>query len=198
MKLDIAFYQKEDVTMVAQELLGKVLCVKDGDILCAARIVETEAYSFREQACHAYNNRLTRRTETLFAEGGTAYVYLCYGIHRLFNVVTNRKGIAEAVLVRAVEPMKGIEMMKLRRNQGKVGELGSGPGKLSQALGIELHHNQHSLQGNEVWIEDDRYRIEPEQIIEGTRIGVDYAGEDAKLPWRYGIRDNPCLSRPFV
>lgn len=194
MKVKSSFYQRDDVVLIARELLGKVLYVNSDEGVTAARIVETEAYSYIEQACHAYNNKRTRRTETLYAAGGTSYVYLCYGIHKLFNIVTNEEGIAEAVLVRAVEPIINIQLMKDRRKRTRPGSLTSGPGKLSMALGITLDHNCKDLAGDQLWLEDDGYSLPENNIISKTRIGVDYAGEDARLPWRFYIRDNAFVS----
>ncbi|MEJ2005643.1 MAG: DNA-3-methyladenine glycosylase [Cyclobacteriaceae bacterium] len=181
MKLDNSFYRNEEVTDVAKNLLGKVLYADINDVVCAGRIVETEAYSFREKACHAYGNRFTARTETLFAEGGTAYVYLCYGIHRLFNIVTNQEGVAEAVLIRALEPIQGINHMRGRRNKSSLTALTSGPGKLAQAMGIDLEHDKISLTGPDIWLENDNFSLSEPEIISGPRIGVDYAGDDALL-----------------
>ena len=185
---------RNDVVLIARELLGKVLHVQKPDGYASARIVETEAYSYTEKACHAYNNRRTPRTETLFAAGGTAYVYLCYGIHRLFNVVTNEKGIAETVLIRAVEPNENINVMRMRRKNRTDIQLTSGPGKLSEALGIHLNDNLKSLTENEIWISDDGYVLSSAQFTVTPRIGVDYADEDANLPWRFCIKGNKHLS----
>ena len=196
MKLPASFYEKEDVCKAARSLLGKVLVLQSPDGILAGKIIETEAYSYIEKACHAYGNRRTSRTEMLFAPGGTAYVYLCYGIHHLFNVVTNREGIAEAVLIRGLEPLDGIGIMRKRRGSD-YRQLTSGPGKLSAAMGISIRFNGHDLTGDSLWIEDRGIVVHPDEVLEGPRIGVDYAGADALLPWRYGIRDNTFLSRPF-
>ena len=194
MKLERTFYTRDDVCEVAQDLLGKILCVSENGITSRGIIVETEAYSHIERACHAYNGRRTKRTETIFQEGGTSYVYLIYGIHKLFNVVTNVEGVAEAVLVRAVEPIEPIEIMERKRGGGKEKfSLTSGPGKLSIAMGIGMDHNNADLLGDQLWIEDKP--LEPFSIVSTTRIGVDYAGEDAYLPWRYYIDGNPWVSR---
>nr|WP_255647371.1 DNA-3-methyladenine glycosylase [Fulvivirga sedimenti] len=190
-----SFYFNDDVCDAARNLLGKVLYVEGPEGICGGMIVETEAYSYRERACHAYGNRRTARTETLFSAGGSAYVYLCYGIHRLFNVVTNAEGIAEAVLIRALEPVTGVELMKSRRGNIAYTGLTSGPGKLSEALSISLEHDGRPLLGDQIWISDEGVGVR--KIVEGPRIGVDYAGEDALLPWRFGIGGNRFLSRPF-
>ena len=192
MKLTSSFYQRKDVVLIARELIGKVLHVNAPEGYTSGRIVETEAYSFKERACHAYNNRRTSRTETLFADGGTAYVYLCYGIHKLFNVVTNREGVAEAVLIRAIEPLNNIDLMRQRRNKQTDIQLTSGPGKLSEALGIGMEHDANDLTGEEIWITDDGF--ECHDIVIASRIGVDYAAEDAGLPWRFFLSENKYVS----
>jgi len=193
MKLDKSFYNREDVTKVARDLLGKVVCSKIDGKVTSGIIVETEAYSYKEKACHAHLMKRTKRTEVLFAEPGTAYVYLCYGIHKLFNIVTNKKDIAEAVLIRAIEPLDGKEIMLERRPVVKVKDLGSGPGKLTQAMGIDLTLNNKDLFGNRLWVKDENI---PVNSIESTpRIGVAYAEEDAHLPWRFTISGNSYISK---
>ena len=194
MKLPQSYYLNNSVTQVAEDLIGKTIYTNFDNRLTAGVVVETEAYSFKEKACHAYNNRRTARTETLFAEGGTSYVYLCYGIHKLFNIVTNTKDVAEAVLIRAVEPVIGQEIMFERRGITNSSQLTTGPGKLSQALGIGLAHNKLRLFGNEIWLEDNG--LHPEVTIEKSpRIGVAYAREDALLPWRFTMKSNPWVSK---
>ena len=190
-KLDRSFYLRTDVVRVAQDLLGKVLVTNiDGDIT-AGRIVETEAYCGRgDKACHA-NGKITPRTEVMYRAGGLAYVYLCYGIHHLINVVTNKEGQADAVLIRALEPLKGIEVMKERRKRAK--KLASGPGTLSQALGIKKEMTGTDLLGDKIWIAD--YKNEKVEIETDVRIGVDYAEEDALRPWRFLVKDNPYVSK---
>jgi DNA-3-methyladenine glycosylase len=196
-KLTNDFYQRRDVVKIARELLGKALFTNIDGVLTGGIIVETEAYSWKEKGCHAYNGRKTERNAIMFEEGGHTYVYLCYGMHYLFNVVTNVKGVADAVLIRAIEPMAGIPEMTVRR--GKISspyQLTSGPGKLSKALGIQRNLNGKLLVENEVWIEEvssTKYR--PGQIIASPRIGIDYADEDAKLPWRFHLKDNRWVSK---
>lgn len=193
-KLRPSFYLGDDVTDLAMKLLGKILWTNIDGQITSGIVVETEAYSYLEGACHAHMNRRTKRTETLFAEGGTAYVYLCYGIHHLFNIVTNRDGIAEAVLIRAVEPYEGKEIMQERRGRSlRDNQLTSGPGKLSQALGISTRNNSISLLGDKIWLSHG-ITIAENSIIRDVRIGVDYAGEDALLPWRFLVKDNPYIS----
>lgn len=180
---------------ISKQLLGKVLVTKlNGDIV-KARIAETEAYSWRERGCHAYGGRKTNRNAVMFQPGGVAYVYLCYGIHHLFNIVTNQEEVAEAVLIRAVEPIDGIDLMRSRRGILKNNfQLTSGPGKLTKAMGIDRTWNGKSLMDDEVWIEDDGYFVGKNTIMAGPRIGIEYAGEDANLPWRFWLRDNKWVS----
>lgn len=159
-------------------------------------IVETEAYSWKERGCHAFDSKRTSRNEVMFEDGGRAYVYLCYGIHNLFNVVTNVDGIAEAVLIRAIEPTVGISVMKERRGDVKsLLQLTSGPGKLTSALGIDRSLNGKLLWNSEVWIEDVGIKIKSNQIEASKRIGIEYAGLDANLPWRFTIKGNRWVSK---
>jgi len=155
-KLDIEFYRRENVLTISRELLGKILCTNFKGTLTTGIIVETEAYAgVDDMASHAYGGKRTDRTETMYAKAGTAYVYLCYGIHHLFNVVTNAEGIPHAILIRAIEPMEGIDnMLKRRKMDTLKTNLTSGPGILSQALGIQTSHSGISLLGDEIWIED--------------------------------------------
>ena len=196
MKLPASFYERTDVVKIARDLLGKSLFTKVNGVLRGGMIVETEAYSWRERGCHAYGAKITHRNAVMFGPGGHAYVYLCYGMHHLFNVVTNREGVADAVLVRALQPISGLEEMKMHgKNQKDPFHLTSGPGKLSKALGIDRTMNGKSLQKDEVWIEESGIQITRKQVVSTPRIGIDYAGEDANLPWRFVIRDNPWSSR---
>lgn len=160
-------------------------------------ITETEAYAgVTDKASHAYGNRRTARTEVMFAEGGVAYVYLCYGIHHLFNVVTNVAEIPHAVLIRAGEPLEGIDHMLLRRKKATLTPaLTSGPGALSAALGIRTIHSGVSLNGDRISIHDMGTNISPSQIVAATRIGVAYAGADALLPYRFYIAGNRFVSK---
>lgn len=193
-RLSTDFYLNTDVCEVARNLLGKVLVSEIDGSRTSGIIVETEAYSYREKACHAYMNRNTNRTQVLFEKGGTAYVYLCYGIHKLLNIVTNEEGVAEAVLIRALEPLEGIEAMVERRGMNEIGyNLTSGPGKVSQALGITMEHNQTSLLGSQIWIE--KGHLIKNAIECSARIGVAYAEEDALLPWRFSFLKNRWVSK---
>ena len=195
-KLDYYFYNRTDVVNIARELLGKVLVTQWNGVVTSGRIVETEAYrGVTDRASHAWNGRRTGRTEIMYDEGGKGYVYLCYGIHHLFNVVTNIKDTPHAVLVRAVEPLEGISTMLQRTGKKKPDRtLTSGPGNVSKALGLLVSHSGVSLLEEAVFIADDGYALKKKDIIATTRIGVDYAGEDALLPYRFFIRDNIYVS----
>jgi DNA-3-methyladenine glycosylase len=196
MKLTDSFYQRTNVVKIARELLGKVLFTNVSGIITAGMIVETEAYSWKEKGCHAYGSKKTNRNAVMFEKGGHTYVYLCYGMHYLFNIVTNQPDIPEAVLIRAVQPVRGIDEMILRR--GKLTNdfhLTSGPGKLTKALGIDRKLNGKFLSGNEVWVEDAGEKISTADIIASPRIGIDYAGEDALLPWRFTLKGNGWISK---
>ncbi len=197
MKLNRDFYLRPDVVEISKDLLGKTLNTHINGIITSGLIVEVEAYCGRDdKACHANNNRRTNRTEIMFQNGGAAYVYLCYGIHYLFNVVTNIQGLADAVLVRAVQPIDGVDMMLKRRKMNKVEtRITAGPGALSQALGINKTFYGEMLWGNMIWIEDVGEHVKEENIIAVKRVGVDYAGEDAMRPWRFYIKGNEWVSR---
>ena len=196
-KLTRDFYERPDVVQIAKELLGKkVVSMVDG-IYTAARITEVEAYAGRDdKACHANDGLRSARTEVMYGRGGIAYVYLCYGMHHLFNVVTNREGLADAVLIRAVEPFAGNDhMLERRKKAGLDKSLSSGPATLSQALGFKtkLHYGTDLL-GDLIWIEDAPL-LKPSQINVSTRIGVDYAGEDALKPWRFYEANSQWVSK---
>lgn len=197
MKLPKEFYTRPDVVQLAQELLGKYLYTCVDGMLTGGMIVETEAYSGQnDRACHAHLNRRTARTEIMYSEGGVAYVYLIYGIYHLFNIITNEQDKADAVLVRAIEPEVGVEEMLLRRGfQSIKPNLTAGPGVLSIALGIDRKLYGADLTGNTIWIEDKGLVLPEESIAAGPRIGVDYAGEDALLPWRFWVKGNKWVSR---
>jgi DNA-3-methyladenine glycosylase len=195
-KLPDSFYQRTNVVKIARELLGKVLFTSINGIVTAGTIVETEAYSWKEKGCHAYGSKRTPRNAVMFEPGGRAYVYLCYGMHHLFNVVTNVPSVPEAVLIRALEPFHGIDVMLSRRGRlANKFHLTSGPGKLTKALGIDRNLNGKLLAGDEVWVEDSGNRISNKDIAASARIGIDYAGEDALLPWRFTIRGNAWISK---
>lgn len=195
-KLPLSFYTNPDVVQVARELVGCKLFTHINGVLVGGVIVETEAYNGRtDMACHAYPNKHTPRTEIMYKEGGVAYVYFVYGMHYLFNVVTNDQGFADAVLIRGIEPILGVEEMMIRRKSNQSSKmLTGGPARLSQALGIDKGLNGANLSGNKVWIEPREVNLKLE-IRESKRIGVDYAGEDANLPWRFSIIGNKFVSK---
>ena len=183
------FYTRDDVVKISRELIGKVLVTTVGGVVTSAIITETEAYAgIVDRASHAYGDRRTARTEPMYAEGGTAYVYLCYGIHHLFNVVTGRAGTPHAVLVRAGVPLQGLETMLVRRGSSVPrSRLLSGPGSLAKALGITTALTGTSLIGGVIRIESHGFRVAPSKINVGPRVGVDYAGADALLPYRFRV-----------
>ncbi|GEJ44463.1 DNA-3-methyladenine glycosylase [Chryseobacterium sp. ON_d1] len=198
MKLPLSYYSNQDVLFLAKDLLGKVLFTEIDGETTAGIIVETEAYfGVKDKASHAYGGRRTDRTETLYSHGGVSYVYLCYGIHHLFNVVTSVEDEPHAVLVRAVEPLIGKEIMELRRNMpASKPSISAGPGSAAKALGIDRSFNRKKLTENEIWIEDHGIVYQPDEIISGPRIGVAYAEEDALLPWRFFVKGNKYVSKP--
>jgi DNA-3-methyladenine glycosylase len=189
------FYLQGHVVDVAKRLLGTLLYTSIEGKICSGKIVEVEAYSGRnDKACHANNGKRTNRTEVMYAAGGVAYVYLCYGIHNMFNIVTNEEHTADAVLVRAVEPLEGIKWMLERKSSKTVTKIASGPGNVCKAFGIERWHNGLRLDGDTIWIAKGK-EIAKENIVATTRIGVEYAKEDALLPWRFYVKDNWSVSK---
>ncbi|HTM98982.1 MAG TPA: DNA-3-methyladenine glycosylase [Pedobacter sp.] len=197
-KLPYSFYQRDDVVSLAVELLGKQLFTLIDGKLTGGTIVETEAYNgINDKASHAYGNRFTPRTATMYDTGGITYVYLCYGIHHLLNVVTAPKGNPHAVLIRAVEPLEGISVMLERRNMSSLApRITAGPGSVAKAFGVDKKLNAKDLLGEEIWIEDNGLQIDPVQIVASPRVGVDYAGDHALLPWRFYVKGNPYVSKP--
>ena len=195
-KIKAGFYLQENVLAVAKALVGKILVSNFNNVLTAGRIVETEAYNgVVDKASHSYGGRRTNRTEIMYAQGGVSYVYLCYGIHHLFNVVTNIANTPHAVLIRALEPLVGIEDMLLRTNKKTLDNtLTKGPGNVCKALGINTKHTGNSLLQEEIYIVDDGFGYTDSNITATPRIGVDYAGEDAQLPYRFIVKDNKYVS----
>jgi DNA-3-methyladenine glycosylase len=194
MKLPHSFYLRRNVTTIARQLLGKILVTKINNQVTSGIIVETEAYSSKERGSHAFKGR-TKRNEVMFEPGGKAYVYLCYGVHEMFNVVTNKESKADAILIRALEPVSGIEIMLERVNADSQSRITSGPGKLTKAMGIDRKMNGEELNKNKIWIEDQGVKIKSAAIDSTPRIGIDYAGDDALLPWRFTIRGNKWISK---
>ena len=182
-----ADYADPSPTQAARYFLGKFLCVQAADGYAEGIITETEAYCGpKDKASHAFGNRRTARTEVMFAPGGTAYVYFCYGIHRMFNIVTGPQDSPEAVLVRAVRITGGHDLVRRRREGVSEKDWASGPGRVCAALGIEMHHNRHDLLlGESIWIEDRGVQVPAREVKRTPRIGVDYAGPWALKPWRF-------------
>jgi DNA-3-methyladenine glycosylase len=195
-KLPSSFYQRANVLQVSKELLGKLLVTNFNNQQTAGRIVEVEAYrGVGDKASHAYSGRRTKRTEVMYGVGGVAYVYLIYGIHHLFNVVTNTTDVPHAILVRGIEPVTGTAIMLERMKKQQLDyTVGRGPGNVSKALGIHTMHTGLSLGDDTIFIADDGTRIKPKDIVATKRIGVDYAAEDALLPYRFYVKGNPYVS----
>lgn len=198
MKLQISYYINQDVLFLAKDLLGKVLFTQIDGKLTAGIIVETEAYfGIHDKASHAYGGRRTDRTEPLYSMGGISYVYLCYGIHNLFNIVSSVQDEPHAILIRAIEPLIGKDIIETRRNMPITKPVvSSGPGSVAKALGIDRSFNKKDLSGEEVWVEDHGIRYAADAIAAMPRVGVDYAGEDALLPWRFYVKGNKYVSKP--
>ena len=195
-KLPREFYTRSNVLNVARELLGKLLVVPAPDgTRVSGIIVETEAYRGPlDRASHAYGGRRTSRTETMYSIGGTVYVYFVYGMYNQFNVVTNASDVPHAVLIRALAPVEGLDLMRQRRHGQPDHNLTNGPGKLCIALGIDRKLDSSDLLGHQVWIEEGE-RISPRKIASGPRIGINYAEEWVDKPWRFWIKDNPFVSK---
>ena len=196
-KLNRDFYLEPDIIKISRKLLGKVLCTNFQGQLTSGIIVETQAYAgINDKASHAYGNKKTNRSKIMYDSGGVAYIYLCYGMHHLFNIVTNKKNIPHAILIRAIEPLTGINSMLKRKNKQKKNfNLTSGPAKLTKALGITTNQNGISLLNNIIWIENKK-NIPDKQIIASPRVGIPYAEEHILNPWRFRIKDNPWTSNP--
>ena len=192
-KLPASYFQRPNVVEIARDLVGKFVVTAWNGQLTVGRIVETEAYDGRiDRACHAFQKR-TARTEVMYQAGGIAYVYLCYGIHHLFNIVTNVEGLADAVLIRSIEPLEGLELMIARRGEiDRKHKLTAGPGLVSQALGIHTSHSGMSLLENEFFISKGDLVT---KVVADRRVGVDYAGSDAQLPWRFFDASSKFVSR---
>lgn len=204
MRLPLDFYTRTDVVQIARDLLGKVLVTRFEDVVTSGIITETEAYRAPDdRASHAFGNRRTARTEVMFQEGGRAYVYLCYGIHHLFNVVTAPAETAHAVLIRAIAPLEGLPHMHRRRKRPERPDqkpdkaLSTGPGALAQAMGLTTSHTGQSLLTTDtpVWMEDRGIIVGSDEIVAGPRIGVDYAGECAAWPWRFWVKNTPFVKK---
>lgn len=195
-KLPIQFYDRTNVVTIARELIGKIFVTKFNGVTTSARIVETEAYiGLTDRASHSFGGKRTARNEHMYAAAGTAYVYICYGMHHLFNVVTNKKEIPDAVLIRAVEPVSGIDIMLARTGKIKSdNSLTKGPGNAAKAMGISKDNSGINLLRNEVYITDDGFLINNKLIGTSRRIGVESSGEAALLPYRFYVKGNRFVS----
>lgn len=181
------YFLGDDVVALAKDLLGKYVFTQINGQIAGGIITETEAYkAMIDKASHAFGGRRTKRNEKMYSCGGVAYVYLCYGMHHMLNFVTNGPDIADAVLIRAIHPTHGEELMLQRTGKPRcVPEITCGPGKVCKALGITMEQNGLPLNSEQLWVEDRGIKVPKEQIVSGPRVGVDYAGEDALLPWRF-------------
>ncbi len=189
-KLPLSYYVNDDVESIASSLLGKILFSRVNNNITAGIITETEAYKgVSDKASHAFGGRRTIRTEVMYNQGGVSYVFLCYGVHYLLNVVTAYIDIPHAVLLRGIYPLIGITHMLARTGKSKVDyNLTNGPGKLTKALGVNITHNNISFQGKNLWIENSGINVKKQDIVIGPRIGVGYAAEDADLPYRFILK----------
>ena len=198
-KLGSAYYQQDNVVHIAKDLIGKYLFTKIGeDEITGGIIIETEAYRGPDdRGSHAYNNRRTARNETMYAAGGIVYMYICYGIHDMLNIVTGTADNSHAVLIRAIEPKTGLETMRYRRNlYDQDIRLCQGPGSLAKALGLNKSHNGYGLHGDEIWIEDHHIRIEDSEITAAPRVGMNFDGPYKTIPWRFYLKGNKFVSKP--
>jgi DNA-3-methyladenine glycosylase len=195
-KLSLDFYERKDVVAIAKDLIGKILVTNIDEQLTSGRIIETEAYvAHVDKASHAFGGKRTSRNEHMYATAGTAYVYICYGMHQMFNIVTNEKDVPDAVLIRAIEPLEGINIMLQRTGKNKLDfTLTRGPGNVGKALGIFKKHSGLHLLENDIYLADDGFKLKPKDIGISGRIGVASAGADALLPYRFYIKGNKYVS----
>lgn len=195
-KIPLSFYSRKDVVVIAKELIGKILVTNFDRNITSGRIVETEAYvAITDKASHSFGGKRTARNEHMYTTAGRAYVYICYGMHQMMNIVTNDKNIPDAVLIRAVEPLEGIDIMLKRTGKKTLDKtLTRGPGNVGKALGIFKHHSGSHLLGNKIYLMDDNTRIIEEEIGTSARIGVESAGADSLLPYRFYLKGNKYVS----
>ena len=195
-KLPVTFYKRKDVVIVARELIGKVVVTNMDGLITSGRIVETEAYvAHIDKASHSFGGRRTAKNEHMYATAGTAYVYICYGMHQMLNVVTNDKDIPDAVLIRAIEPLEGIDIMLKRTGKPKMDfTLTRGPGNVGKALGIFKKHSGSHLLDEEIYLADDGFKTKDNEIGISKRIGVESAFPDSELPYRFYMKGNKYVS----
>lgn len=199
-RLPVEFYRQADVVSVARQLLGKHLYTSIDGMLTGGIIVETEAYRGPEdRGSHAYNNKRTPRNEMMYKAGGLAYMYICYGIHDMLNIVTGDEGISHAALIRAIEPVDGLDIMRSRRGLvGKDIRLCQGPGALAKSLGLTKTHNGSDLQGDLIWLTNEGISYSDEQVISTARVGMDFDGLYKTIHWRFYVKGNVYVSRPRI
>lgn len=195
-KLPIQFYERTDVVLIAKELIGKLIVTNFNGLITSGRIVESEAYiGLTDRASHSFGGRRTARNEHMYAPAGTAYVYICYGMHHLFNIVSNVKNIPDAVLIRAVEPLAGVDIMLKRTGKPKLDNtLTKGPGNTAKSLGISKMHSGSNLLKDEIYIAADGFKISGASIGTSRRIGVESSQDAALLPYRFYLKGNPFVS----
>ena len=195
-KVPLSFYNRKDVVKIAKELLGKIIVTNIDGLFTSGRIVETEAYvGISDKASHSFSGRRTAKNEHMYSAPGTAYIYICYGMHQMMNIVTNEKEIPDAVLIRAIEPLKGIDIMLQRTGKGQLDKtLTRGPGNVGKALGIFKHHSGLHLLDEQIYLLDDGYNIPDEKLGISKRIGVESAGADGLLPYRFFVKGNKYVS----
>jgi DNA-3-methyladenine glycosylase len=195
-KLPLSFYSGKDVVAIARQLLGKIIVTEIDGLVTSGKIVEAEAYvALTDKASHSFGGKRTARNEHMYSAPGTAYIYICYGMHQMMNIVTNDKDVPDAVLIRAIEPLEGIEIMLQRTGKAKPDKtLTRGPGNVGKALGIFKHHSGQNLLGNEIYLLDDGYKVTDEMVGISKRIGVESAGADALLPYRFYLKTNQYVS----
>lgn len=199
-KLPLSFYQREDVVQIAHELLGKDLYTHIAGQLCGGTIIETEAYRGPDdRGSHAFNDRRTPRNEMMYQAGGCVYMYICYGIHDMLNIVSGMEGVSHAILIRALEPHTGIDIMRERRNLvSKDQRLCQGPGALAQAMGLNKTHNGIDLQEDMIWINESGITYSNDEIISSPRVGMNFEGAYKLIPWRFYVKGNSFVSRPHL
>lgn len=186
-KIDTPFFLQDDVLKICRKLLGKYLFTQRDGQIAGGIITEVEAYKgTNDRGSHAFGGRRTQRNEMMYHNGGVVYMYLCYGMHHMLNFVTNHEGIPDAILVRGIFPTHGEELMLMRTGKPRISyAVTDGPGKVSKALGLTMADNGCAITYPSIWIEDRGIIVPDDHVDTLPRIGIDYAGEDAKLPYRY-------------